>query len=88
MVLNIEGIEIVETAGKHGASAGGAVTVRLQVHCKKNKSYKFIRNIYIFVLHTVSFIQDIILNHTVNVLNRQEEQETRCIYIGININMN
>lgn len=29
VVLDIEGVEIVEAAGEHGASAGGAVAVRL-----------------------------------------------------------
>lgn len=51
MVLDVEGIEIVETAGEHGASAGGAVTLRLWVDCKTNKNRRiFMRNIYIFML--------------------------------------
>ena len=29
VILDVEGIQIVEAVGEHGASAGGAVTVRL-----------------------------------------------------------
>lgn len=37
VVLNVEGEEIVETAGEHGANAGGAVAHRFMVFCKNNK---------------------------------------------------
>lgn len=38
VVFNIEGVEIVEAGGEHGACAGGAVTLWFWVLCKTVKN--------------------------------------------------
>lgn len=40
MVLDVEGVEIVEATGEHGARAGGAVTLRFCVNWKSTKKHE------------------------------------------------
>lgn len=51
MVLDVEGVEIVEATGEHGARAGGAVTLRFCVNWKSTKKHEEYSSVRTFKSH-------------------------------------